>query len=139
MYEPLILLDMTDLRLQRGQGADLCFPPSLFLSLIAAHNLEHWSIFRAFRATTSVHELFLLYLNPPELSLIFCHLAYLIQTIRTGFVFSAKAKLMLQNLLPFISRGAQSRISTQCMGGYACTQGKQGTPRHPGEPGQVPA
>lgn len=61
-----------------------------FLASIAARNLEHWGKFSAFRATTSIRELFSVYLNLAELSLIFCHLVYLTQTIRSGWVFLAK-------------------------------------------------
>lgn len=115
----------------------ICLFSPLLWALIAACNLKHWSKFSAFRATTSVHELFSVYLNPPALSLIFCHLVHLTQMIRIGFVF-----LLKQSWHPRISSAPAGReLSCVCLHsawGAAHTPGEQGIPRHLGEPGQAP-
>jgi len=106
-------------RLEAGEGAgSRPVFSTFFWALIAARNLEHWSKFNAFRATTSVQQLSSVYLNPSELSLIFCHLVHWTQAIRTSFVFLLKQSRRLRIPSPPLQQDCVPRTSRTPWGAW---------------------
>lgn len=117
---------------EKGGSRPVCFP-LLFWALTAAHDSDHWSQFSVFRATTSPHELVSVYLNPPELPLIFCHLVHLAQAVRIGFVFLLKWSWHPRFSFP-PAGWELSHVCVHSVWGAAPTPGEQGTLRHLAQP-----
>lgn len=142
---PLMLTDGMVFQLERDREQTYLFSPLSFWTTTIAHNSEHQSKFSMFRAKTTLKELFSVYLNPAEHSLVSYDLLCSTQTIgvtdKQSLCFSAKAKLKLQSLLPFSRMGAQSPMPAwHLLGGMHPRQaGHLAALGMQGWPGQAPA